>query len=79
MFVQVIRGRAKDTDKLRAAGENWQKELRPGATGYLGSTHGVAEDGTAVTIVRPTGITTSSRARTSACRWAAAASRPARA
>src|SRR3954447_7324730 len=52
MFAQVIRGRAKDPDALKAAGAQWQKDLRPGAKGYLGSTHGVAEDGTAVTIVR---------------------------
>jgi hypothetical protein len=52
MFAQVIRGKTKDADALRAAGEKWQKELRPGAKGYLGSTHGVADDGTMVTIVR---------------------------
>jgi hypothetical protein len=52
MFVQVIRGSAKDADALRAAGEQWQKDLRPGAKGYLGVTSGVAADGTAVTIVR---------------------------
>ena len=52
MFAQVIRGRAKNPDALRAAGEQWQKDLRPGAKGYLGVTSGVAADGTAVTIVR---------------------------
>lgn len=52
MFVQVIRGHAKNADALRAAGEKWQQELRPGAKGYLGSTHGIASDGTMVTIVR---------------------------
>jgi len=52
MFVQVIRGKAKDADALKAAGQKWQDELRPGAKGYLGVTTGVADDGTAVTLVR---------------------------
>jgi hypothetical protein len=52
MFVQVIRGTAKNADALRAAGDKWQQELKPGAKGYLGSTHGVTDDGKMVTIVR---------------------------
>jgi len=52
MFVQVIRGKTKNADALRAAGQKWQDELRPGAKGYLGVTTGVADDGTAVTVVR---------------------------
>lgn len=52
MFVQVIRGKATNADAIRAAGANWQKELKPGAKGYLGSTHGIADDGTMVNIVR---------------------------
>jgi len=52
MFVQVIRGKAKNADAILAAGEKWQKELKPGAKGYLGSTLGITDDGTMVTIVR---------------------------
>jgi hypothetical protein len=52
MYAQVIVGKAKDAAALRAAGERWQTELKPGAKGYLGATSGVADDGTAFTIVR---------------------------
>jgi hypothetical protein len=46
MFVQVVRGKTKNPDAMLALGDKWQKELRPGATGYLGSTVGAAPDGT---------------------------------
>lgn len=52
MFVQVIEGKAKDPDLLKRQGERWQKELRPGAKGYLGHTGGVTADGTRIDIVR---------------------------
>jgi hypothetical protein len=46
MFVQVITGKVKDRDGVQRLGERWLAELRPGATGFLGATMGVAEDGT---------------------------------
>ena len=52
MFLQIIQGKAADPGLLMAQGEVWNAELRPGATGYLGSTNGITDDGTAVTIVR---------------------------
>lgn len=52
MFIQVIEGRIKDAAGLRRQLERWQAELQPGAVGYLGSTGGVAEDGTAFAAVR---------------------------
>lgn len=52
MFVQVIKGRAKDKAAVEAAGQRWQDEVRPGAVGYLGGTFGVADDGTLVVIAR---------------------------
>jgi hypothetical protein len=52
MFAQVIQGRAKDKDALRAQFEKWERELKPGAKGLLGSTAGVANDGTFVAVVR---------------------------
>ena len=45
MFVQVIRGKAKDAEAVRAANDGWVKELKPGAKGYLGSTGGVSPKG----------------------------------
>ena len=52
MFVQIIKGKTNNSDAMRALGEKWEKELRPGASGYLGSTSGAAADGTFVTIVQ---------------------------
>ena len=46
MFVQVIKGRTTDAAALRARGDGWRDEVRPGATGYLGGTFGIADDGT---------------------------------
>jgi hypothetical protein len=52
MFVQVIKGKTNDPDGIRAQGEKWREEVRPGAVGFLGSTAGVADDGTFVAIAR---------------------------
>jgi hypothetical protein len=52
MFVQIIEGRTKDGKALAERGESWQKELKPGATGYLGVTAGTTADGRAITIAR---------------------------
>ena len=52
MFVQVIKGKTNNADAMRALGEKWQAELRPGAKGYLGSTSGAAADGTFITVVQ---------------------------
>lgn len=46
MFIQTIQGSTKDKEGLRRQFDRWQQELKPGAKGYLGSTGGVAEDGT---------------------------------
>ena len=52
MFVQVIQGKVADEDGLRAAMERWMREVQPGAIGWLGSTGGVADDGTFVAVAR---------------------------
>jgi heme-degrading monooxygenase HmoA len=52
MFVQVVRGKVKDADAMRAVGDRWTKEVMPTAKGFLGSTGGVADDGTAVIVTR---------------------------
>lgn len=52
MFVQIIEGRTTRGEELLARGESWQRELRPGAEGFLGVTAGVTPDGRAITIVR---------------------------
>ena len=52
MFVQLIEGRVADREGLRRQTDRWMNELRPGATGFLGSTGGVGEDGNAIVVAR---------------------------
>ena len=52
MFVQVITGKTNDPAKLRSRGDKWRDEVRPGAAGFLGSTGGVADDGTFILFAR---------------------------
>lgn len=52
MFVQVIQGRTNDGAGLRRQLDRWTQEIRAGAKGYLGSTGGVADDGTAFFMAR---------------------------
>ncbi len=52
MFVQVIEGPVADRDRLRHQMDRWMSELRPGATGFLGSTVGVTDDGYGIAFAR---------------------------
>jgi hypothetical protein len=52
MFVQVIKGQVADPEQVRAQLDRWLQELAPGATGWLGSTSGVTEDGRLIAVVR---------------------------
>ena len=52
MFAQIIQGRISNSKALDAALDKWQKDLAPGATGWLGSTSGVTEDGRTIAVVR---------------------------
>jgi hypothetical protein len=52
MFIQVIQGKAKDVEGLRRLLDRWRAELMPGAVGYLGTTSGLADDGTFVALAR---------------------------
>jgi hypothetical protein len=52
VFVQVIQGQVSDAGKARAALDRWVQELAPGATGWLGSTAGVTDDGKFIALVR---------------------------
>jgi hypothetical protein len=52
MFVQVIQGKVSDPAAMRSHVERWSAELGPGADGWLGTTAGVTDDGTAVAVVR---------------------------
>jgi hypothetical protein len=52
MFAQVILGKTSNPEALDAALDRWFQDLAPGATGWLGSTSGVTEDGRAIAVVR---------------------------
>lgn len=48
MFMQVIQGTVTDPAGFERQAKRWREQVRPGASGYLGSTSGVAPDGTAI-------------------------------
>jgi hypothetical protein len=52
MFVQVIQGRVSDPAKVHAAFDRWASELASGATGWLGATAGVTDDGRFIALAR---------------------------
>ncbi len=52
MFVQVIEGKTSDPAALMEHSDRWQREVRPGAIGYLGVTAGATADGRTIAIVR---------------------------
>lgn len=52
MFVQVIKGRTNDPEGLRRQLDRWRSDLKPGAVGFLGSTGGIADDGTVILFAR---------------------------
>ena len=52
MFVQVIRGQVSDPGQVRDALDRWAEELAAGATGWLGSTAGVTQDGRFMALAR---------------------------
>ena len=43
MFVQVLEGKVRDVDGLRAQLEAWRSDLQAGADGWLGTTAGITE------------------------------------
>ena len=52
MFIQVIEGRANDAEALHRQLEVWERDLMPGAIGYLGSTGGCTASGDCILIAR---------------------------
>jgi len=52
MFVQVIKGKTSQAEALVGSFDRWKAELAPGATGWLGSTGGVTDDGTFIAVAR---------------------------
>lgn len=52
MFVQVVEGSISDAEAFGRQLDVWSSDLKAGASGYLGSTGGVADDGRAILIAR---------------------------
>lgn len=52
MFIQVMQGKCSDEQGLNSCMDRWTRELQPGATGYLGMTCGLCDDGTFIALVR---------------------------
>jgi len=52
MFVQVIEGKTNDPEAVHKRLEVWQRDLMPGAIGYLGSTGGCTSSGDCILIAR---------------------------
>jgi len=52
MFLQIIQGQVGDVAGARQAVERWERDLAPGAPGWLGATYGITDDGTLVAVVR---------------------------
>jgi len=52
MFIQVIQGKLADEAGMRAAMDRWERDVQPGAEGWLGTTGGMTDDGTMVAVVR---------------------------
>ena len=52
MYMQVLQGRCCDEEGLRGCLERWDRDLKPGAVGYLGTTCGMCDNGMFVALVR---------------------------
>jgi hypothetical protein len=52
MFIQVIEGKVRDAEALHERISLWERDLMPGAIGYLGSTGGCTESGDCILVAR---------------------------
>jgi len=52
MFIQVIEGKVRDAEAVHERLKVWERDLQPGAIGYLGSTGGCTNDGDCILIAR---------------------------
>ncbi len=52
MFIQIVEGTCTRQDELRALGDEWRRELAPGAAGWLGGTYGFTDDNLFIGVVR---------------------------
>jgi hypothetical protein len=52
MFVQVVQAKTKDKAGVKEMWDRWDREVKPAASGYLGATGGVTDDGDLLVIAR---------------------------
>ncbi len=52
MFIQVITGKVLDAEGLWRQVDQWERDIRPGAEGFLGSTSGVTDEGRLIVLAR---------------------------
>jgi hypothetical protein len=52
MFMQIMQGKVRDADAAMGLMDRWNRDLEPGAIGWLGGTYGVTDDGTMIAAVR---------------------------
>lgn len=52
MFVQMIQGPCTRQEETRQWLDTWHRDLAPGATGWLGGTHGFTDDGQLIGVIR---------------------------
>ena len=52
MFIQVIEGRTADPGAVHERLRVWERDLRPGAAGFLGSTGGCTAEGDCILVAR---------------------------
>jgi hypothetical protein len=52
MFVQIIQGHVRDAGQLKAAIDEWVRDLSPDAEGWIGSIGGVTDEGEFITLVK---------------------------
>ncbi|MFR9753368.1 hypothetical protein ACL02S_20370 [Nocardia sp. 004] len=52
MFIQVIQGKVAAPARLRQRMNQWDQKLQHGAFGYLGTTSGMCDDGTIISLTR---------------------------
>lgn len=52
MFIQLMQARTNDAEAVQRQMQRWERELMPGAVGYLGSTGGCTASGACVMMAR---------------------------
>jgi hypothetical protein len=52
MFVQIITGPVSDKERFVREGARWQRDLKPGATGFVGGTWGLGSGGMGICVAQ---------------------------